>query len=57
MLYKFIENEPRAFNASNLQRLLTKKWNEEPNAYKINSRLTPKKEKRVRLLLVDDRYG
>lgn len=57
LLLRFIEHEPRAFNASNLQRLLTKKWNEESNSYKIDSKLTPKKEKRVKLLLLEDRYG
>lgn len=43
LLKKFLENEPNACHASNLYRLLTKRWTEEPNAYKVCSKLTPKK--------------
>ena len=44
MLRKFIEFEPRACHATILQNLLTKQWSEELNAYKILSKITPKKE-------------
>lgn len=57
LLKKFIENEPNACHASNLYRLLTKKWTEEANAWKIQSKLTPKKEKRIKVLLLEDRYN
>ena len=57
MLQKFLENEPNACHASNLYRLLTKKWTEEPNAYKICSKLTPKKQKRIKEILLENRYS
>lgn len=57
LLQKFISNEPNACHASNLYRLLTKKWNENPNSYKICSKLTPKKQKRIKEILVENRYS
>jgi hypothetical protein len=57
LLQKFIENEPNACHATNLERLLTKKWNEDPSSYKICSKLTPRKAKRVKDILVDNRYS
>ena len=57
MLKKFLENEPNACHASNLYRLLTKKWTEEPNAYKICSKISPKKEKRIKEILLENRYS
>lgn len=57
LLKKFLENEPNACHASNLYRLLTKKWTEEPNAYKVCSKITPKKEKRIKEILLENRYN
>ena len=57
LLQKFIQHEPHAFNASNLLNLLTRKWSEEPNAYKIKSQITPKKQKRIKFLCLEDRYN
>ena len=57
MLQKFIDNEKNACHANNLYRLLTKKWSEEPNAYKIVSKLTAAQEKRVKEILVENRYS
>lgn len=57
LLKKFIENEPNACHATNLYRLLTKKWSENTNSYKICSRLTPKKEKRIKDILIENRYS
>ncbi|CDW85869.1 UNKNOWN [Stylonychia lemnae] len=57
LLKKFLENEPNACHASNLYRLLTKRWTEEPNAYKVCSKLTPKKQKRIRDILLENRYN
>lgn len=57
MLKKFLENEPNACHASNLYRLLTKRWTEEPNAFKICSKISPKKEKRIKEILLENRYN
>lgn len=54
---KFIEHDPMACHASKLQTLLTKTWSEEPNAYRICSKITPGMEKRIKGLLKEDRYG
>jgi hypothetical protein len=43
LLKKFLEYETNACHATNLHRLLTKRWDETPNSYRICSKLTPRK--------------
>ncbi len=57
LLKKFIENEPNACHANNLYRLLTKKWHENTNSYKICSKINAKNEKRIKDILVENRYS
>jgi hypothetical protein len=57
MLRQFIEHDPQASHATKLQTMLTKTWSEEPNAYKIRSKITPSMEKRIKSLLNEDRYS
>jgi hypothetical protein len=44
-------------HATNLYRLLTKKWNEEPHAYRICTKLNSKQQKRVKELCLENRYS
>ena len=48
-----------AINATNLERLLTKKWSEHPNAYHIMTKIQKfsKNEDRVNELLCQNRYS
>lgn len=54
-----IKKQQGAINATNLERLLTKKWSEHPNAYHIMTKIQKfsKNEDRVNELLCQNRYS
>lgn len=47
-LNHFIHNEPYSCVASKVKDLLTKQWSEEPNAYVIMTKLSPRDETKVK---------
>jgi hypothetical protein len=57
LLKRFLEYETNACHATNLHRLLTKRWNESPNSYRICSKITPRKERRIKDIIVENRYS
>jgi hypothetical protein len=54
-LEKLIKNEPNACHASNIYRLLNKNWVEYKNAYKVKTKLTPRKTKKLESILYPSR--
>ena len=54
-----IKKQTGAINATNLERLLTKKWSEHQNAYHIMTKINKfsKEEDRVNELLCQNRYS
>lgn len=58
-IQNLIKKQTNALHATNLERLLTKKWSEYPNAYQLMSKIPKfsKKEDRVNQLMGWDRYN
>lgn len=56
LIDKIIKWEPDALHAMNLSKLLTKNWTEYPHAYRIWSKISKSKRKRLQEILNDNRY-
>lgn len=52
-----IKQEKDALHAMTLHRLLTKKWSEYPNSYKVMSKIRQKQTFRLNELMDDNRYA
>ena len=57
MLSQFLINETNACRANNLNQLLSPKWNEAKNSYRLFTHIDQDNEAKVKRILMQNRYS